>query len=76
MWKLFDKIQEKLPGKFGYKSKEDGREEMFEMLTRAAITRDLLPFGKLMKEAFGPGAFRKYGHLQTVEEIDKFIDSL
>jgi len=29
----------------------------------------------MINNAFGKGAFKEYGHLQTVEEIDHYLDT-
>jgi hypothetical protein len=76
MWKLFDKIHEKNPEAFPGKSSEEAREAMFDMVTKASFDGDVRPFGRLMNETFGLGTFRKYGHLQTVQEIVAYLDAL
>lgn len=76
MWQLFDKIHEKNPDAFPGKSQEEAREAMFDMATKAALTGNIMPFGRLMNDTFGRGTFREYGHLQTPQEIVTLIDSL
>ncbi len=76
MWKLFDTIHEKNPAAFPGKSQGEAREEMFDMVTKASLDGNLLPFGRLMNDTFGRGTFREYGHLQTAQEIVNLIDSL
>lgn len=76
MWRLFDKIHEKNPDAFSGKSPEEARETMFDMVTKAALDGNILPFGRLMNDTFGRGTFRKYGHLQTAQEIVALIDLL
>jgi hypothetical protein len=76
MWKLFDKIHERNPGAFPDMSREEAREAMFDMVTKASFDGDIRPFGRLMNETFGLGTFRNYGHLQTAQEIVDLIDTL
>lgn len=76
MWQLFDKIHEKNPAAFPGKSREEAREVMFDMATKAMLDGNIMPLGRLMNDTFGRGTFRQYGHLQTPQEIVTLIDSL
>jgi hypothetical protein len=44
------------------------------MVTKASFDGNIMPFGRLVNDAFGNGTFREYGHLQTVDDINNFID--
>ena len=76
MWKLFDRIHEKNPGAFPGKSPKEAREAMFDMVTKASLDGNIMPFGRLMNDTFGRGTFRNYGHLQTPQEIVSYLDAL
>jgi hypothetical protein len=76
MYDLFNKIIEKNPSEIAQLSHIDGEEYLFEMLTKAYFTGNILPFGRLFNETFGHGKFREFGHLQTVEEQQAFIEGL
>ena len=75
MFNLFQKIHERT-GRKDTQSLEETEEELFEMLTKAVFTGNILPFGRLFNETFGLGKFREFGHLQTVEEQNAFIAAL
>ena len=76
MYFMFKKIYEHDPSRFKGGGQEEADEEMFSILTKAAFTGNILPFGRLFSETFGNGKFREFGHLQTVEEQKEFIEKL
>jgi hypothetical protein len=76
MFGLFDKFYEKNPERFEGKTEEEVREELFVMLQKAMFTGNILPFGRLFNDTFGHGKFREFGHLQTTEEQQAFIEGL
>jgi hypothetical protein len=76
MFSIFDKLYEKNPERFEGRSSEEAEEELFEMLQKAMFTGNILPFGRLFNETFGRGKFREFGHLQTTEEQQAFIEGL
>ncbi len=76
MYGLFGKMIEKNSSELAHLSHFDGQEYLFEMLTKAYFTGNILPFGRLFNDTFGRGQFREFGHLQTVEEQKAFIDAL
>ncbi len=76
MWGLFDKIYEKNPGAFAGKSSGEAREIMFDMATKAGLTGNILPFGRLMNDTFGRGTFHNYGHLKSAQEIEALVSVL
>ncbi len=73
MYRMFDSIICKRPDLFS-EGLDAGREYLFEMLTKAYFTGNILPFGKLFNDTFGRGAFREFGHLQTAEEQITFLE--
>jgi len=75
MWKLFGKVYGKDPVKFEGKTREEAVEELFEIASKAYFTGNLLPLGRMVNAAFGKDSFREYGHLQTPEEINQFLDT-
>lgn len=76
MFDMFKRIYEKNPERFEGRSPEEAEEELFEMLQRAMFTGNILPFGRLFNETFGHGKFREFGHLQTTEQQQAFIEGL
>lgn len=71
---LLDAVSEQGP------KKDDGtpaldREAAFDKLLAGYFTGNLLPFGRAMNTAFGRGAFREFGRLDTAEEQMKFIEN-
>lgn len=76
MFAMLNVIAERNPELFGQKSPDEAEEELFEMLQKAMFTGNILPFGRLFNDTFGRGKFREFGHLQTVEEQQRFIDEL
>lgn len=75
MFSLFQKIHNRTE-RGTTQTLEETEEELFEMLTKAYFTGNILPFGRLFNNTFGRGKFREYGQLQTVEEQKAFIDAL
>lgn len=75
LFALFQKIYDHTERK-NTMTLEEAEEELFEMLTKAYFTGNVLPFGRLFNDTFGRGQFREFGHLQTVEEQKAFIDAL
>ena len=76
LYSLFDKLYERNPEQFAGKTQEEVHEELFDMLTRAMFTGNILPFGRLFNDTFGRGKFREFAHLQTTEEQVEFMESL
>lgn len=76
MFPMFDKLYEKNPQRFEGKDRKEAHTELFEMLQKAMFTGNILPFGRLFNDTFGRGKFREFGHLQTTEEQNKFIEAL
>lgn len=53
------------------------RKDIFEMFSRAMMTGNILPIGKLIDHTFGEGVFRKIGELdEKISEQEKFVNSL
>jgi hypothetical protein len=68
---LIDKLFER--NKEIFKSRED----IFEMFSRAMMTGNIIPAGKLIDNTFGVGIFRKIGELdEKINEQEKFVHSL
>jgi hypothetical protein len=76
MYALFNKIIENNQGKISELSRVAAQEYLFEMLAKAYFTGNILPFGRLFNDTFGHGKFREFGHLQTTEEQQAFIEGL
>jgi hypothetical protein len=73
------KILSILIGKLFERNKEifKSREDIFEMFSRAMMTGNIIPIGKLVDNTFGVGIFRKIGELdEKINEQEKFIRSL
>lgn len=52
-------------------------EDVFEMFSRAMMTGNIMPIGKLINHTFGNGTFIKIGELDSdIDKLKKFIDSL
>lgn len=76
MFDMLKKIAERNPEQFDGQSPKEAEEVLFEMLQKAMFTGNILPFGRLFNETFGNGKFREFGHLQTTEEQQAFIEGL
>jgi hypothetical protein len=76
MFDMFKKIYERNPARFEEKTQEEASEELFAMLQKAMFTGNILPFGRLFNDTFGHGKFREFGHLQTTEEQQAFVEGL
>jgi hypothetical protein len=76
MWHLFEKIYDKNPKHFQGKTRKESKEDMFETVTACMMTGNLIPFGRLMNEAFGLETFRSFGRITTVEEFTAFVEKL
>lgn len=76
MFSLLQKIAEKNPELYSAKSADESEDELFEMLQKAMFTGNILPFGRLFNDTFGRGKFREFAHLQTTEQLQRFIAAL
>jgi hypothetical protein len=76
MWRLFSKMFEKSPERFSGKTREEAKEEIFEIATKCSFTGNLMPLGRLMNDTFGPETFRSFGRVTTAEEFDAFVQKL
>lgn len=73
------KILSILIDKLFKRNKEEfkSREDIFEIFSRAMMTGNIIPIGKLIDHAFGSGVFRKIGELdKNIQEQENFINSL
>ncbi len=58
LWKLATDIATKNPAAFEGKSVEDAKEQIFNILTKAKFTGNIIPFALLYDAAFGKDAFK------------------
>ena len=53
------------------------REDIFEMFSKAMMTGNIIPIGKLVDRTFGVGIFRKIGELdKNIQGQENFVNSL
>jgi hypothetical protein len=68
---LLDKLYQKNADQFS------NREEVFNIFTKAKLTGNLLPLGRLVDETFGRGTLRKLGELDhDTLALEEFVESL
>jgi hypothetical protein len=68
---LLDKLYQKNTDRFS------NREEVFAIFTKAKLTGNILPLGRLVDETFGRGTLRRLGELDhDTQVLEEFVESL